>query len=140
MTHLPHNTNRSSTIAGQQDTANSVGGFAGFRGTRACNFSIGLGAAVAIKLPGVANFLDFVEVQVGDEQFVLIAAGLGDDFPARITKIAFAVKLANLPGMLGANAVDSRDEIRVGNGMGGLLELPKVFGKSSNGGGRVVDN
>ena len=52
---------------------------------RACNFSIGLGAAIAIKLPGIANFLNFIEVQGGDEQFILVAAGLGNNFPPRMS-------------------------------------------------------
>ena len=42
--------------------------------------------------------------------------------------------------MFGANAVDGGHEIGVGNGVGGLLELPQVFGKAGDGCRRVVDD
>jgi hypothetical protein len=31
-------------------------------------------------LPDVAHFLDFIEVHVGDDDFVLVTAAFGDDF------------------------------------------------------------
>src|SRR5438552_3953447 len=84
---------------------------------RAGDFAVSFRAAVAIELPGVANFLNFIEIQLGDEQFVLVAAGLLDDFAARVAEIALAVKLADFPGSFGANAVDGGDEVSVGNGV-----------------------
>src|SRR5437667_12154956 len=98
-----------------------IGGFARGRGERACNFSIGLGAAIAIKLPGVADLLDFIEEQVGDEQLILVAAGLGNNFLARIAKIALAVEFTDLPRMLSADAVDGRNKVCIGDGESGLL-------------------
>src|SRR5580658_6637513 len=58
------------------------------RGLRARDFAIRLRAAVAVELPDVAHLLDFVQIQVGDQQFILVAAGLRDDFAARIAEIA----------------------------------------------------
>src|SRR6266568_1234621 len=121
----------------------SVGCFAGaggFRGAGACNFSIGLGTAVAVELPNVAHFLDFVEIKVGGKEFVLVAAGLSNNFSARIAKVALAVEFANLPGMFGADAVDGSDKIGVGDGVSGLLELPEIFGEACDRGGGVVNN
>src|SRR5258708_3958453 len=120
--------------------SNLVGRLGAFAGAGPRDFSVGFRAAVAIELPGVADFLDFVEIQLGDEQFILIAAGLLDDFAARVAEVAFAVKFADSPGSFGANAIDGGDEVGVGDGVGGLLKLPEIFGEAGDGGGRVVDN
>ena len=69
-------------------------------GLRARDFAVGFRAAIAIELPGRAHFLDFIEIEIGDEQFVLVAAGLRDDFAARIAEITLAVKFADFPGLL----------------------------------------
>src|SRR5216683_2145268 len=120
--------------------SNLVGRLGVFRRASTRDFPVGFRAAVAIELPGVADFLDFIEIEFGDEELILVAAGLLDDFAARVAEIALAVELADLPGMLGADAVDGGDEISVGDGVGGLLELPKIFGEAGDGGGRVVDD
>src|SRR5258708_2279116 len=120
--------------------SNLVGRLGIFRRASACDFSVGFRAAVAVELPGVAGFLDFVEVQFGDEQFILVAAGLLDDFAAWVAEIALAVEFADFPRRFGADAVDGGDEIGVGHGVGGLLEFPKIFGEAGDGGRRVVDN
>src|SRR6266849_10242694 len=120
--------------------SNLVGRLGAFSGTSAGDFSVGFRAAVTIELPSVADLLDFIEIEFGDEQFILVAAGLLDDFAARVAEIALAVELADLPGMLGADAIDGGDEISVGDGVGGLLELPKIFGEAGDGGGRVIDD
>jgi len=112
----------------------------GICGLCACDFAVGFRAAVAIKLPSVADFLDFIEIQFRDEQLIFVAAGLLHDFPARIAEIALAVKLADLPGMLRADAIDGGDKISVGNGMRGLLQFPKIFGEPRDGGGGIVDD
>src|SRR5439155_15382625 len=54
--------------------------------------------------------------------------------------VALAVKLADFPGSFRADAIDGGDEIGVGDGVGGLLEFPKIFGEAGNGGGGVVDD
>src|SRR5580693_2745800 len=118
----------------------SIGGLGGLAGARTRNFAVGFGAAVAKELPGVADFLDVVEIEFGDEEFVFVSAGLRDDFSARIAEVAFAVELAYFPGRFGADAIDGGNEILVGDGVGGLLELPEIFGEASHGGGGIVDN
>ncbi len=117
-----------------------IGGFARFRRTRACNFSIGLGAAVTVELPRVADLLNFVEVQVGDEELILVAAGLLDDFAARVAEITLAVKFADFPGSFRADAIDGSDEVGVGDCVSGLLKFPKIFREASDGGRGVVDD
>src|SRR2546428_393056 len=120
--------------------SNLVGRLGVFPGTSAGDFSVGFRAAVTIELPSVADFLDFVEIEFGDEQFILVAAGLLDDFAARIAEVALAVEFADFPGSFGADAIDGSDEVSVGDGVGGLLEFPKIFGETGDGGGGVVDN
>src|SRR5260370_24288503 len=71
---------------------------------------------------------------------MLVAAGLLHDFPARVAEIALAVEFADLPGMLGADAIDGRDEIGVCHRVRRLLEFPEIFGEAGDGGGRVVDD
>src|SRR5260370_33912582 len=120
--------------------SNLVGRLRAFAGAGPRDFPVGFRAAVAIELPGVADFLNFVELQLGDEQFVLVAAGLLDDFAARVAEVTFAVKFADFPGSFGANAIDGGDEIRVGYRVSGLLEFPKIFGETGDRGRGIVDN
>src|SRR5712664_2060501 len=120
--------------------SNLVGRLGALRRAGPRDYSVGFRAAVAIELPGVANFPNLVEIQLGDEQFVPVAAGLLDDFAARVAEVALAVKFANFPGSFGANAIDGGDEIRVGYRVSGLLEFPKIFGETGDSGGGVVDN
>src|SRR6185436_16287765 len=92
------------------------------------------------KLPGLPHLGYLVEVEVGGEDFVFVAAGLGDDLAARVAEVARAVELADVPGGLHAHAVDSADEVAVGHGVGRLLEFPKVFAQSGDGGGRIEND
>src|ERR1700732_3668015 len=62
-----------------------------FGRTGAGDLSVRLRPAVAVKLPGITDFLNFIEIQFCDEQFIFIAAGLFNDFPARVAEIALAV-------------------------------------------------
>src|SRR5262252_7945830 len=66
---------------------------------------VGLGAAVAEELPGVADVGDEVEVEVRDEHFVFVARGLGDDLAARVAEIGLTVELADVPRGFCANAI-----------------------------------
>src|SRR2546425_4434553 len=120
--------------------SNLVGRLGAFSGTSAGDFSVGFRTAVAVELPGISDLLNFVEIELGDEQFILVAAGLLDDFAARIAEVALAVEFADFPGSFGADAIDGSDEVSVGDGVGGLLEFPKIFGEAGDGGGGVVDN
>src|ERR1700687_1108465 len=120
--------------------SNLVRRLGAFRCTGARDFSVRFRPAVAVKLPSIADFLNFIEIQLRDEQFILVAAGLFDDFPARVAEITLAVEFADLPGMLGAGAGGGRDEIGVSNRVRRLLEFPKIFRETGDGSGRVVDD
>jgi hypothetical protein len=124
-------------LGGMED---SIGGFRGLAGACARDLAVGFRAAVAKELPCVADFLNVVEIEFGDKEFVFVSAGLGDDFSAWIAEITFAVELAYFPRSFGADAIDGGDEILVGDGMGGLFEFPEIFGEAGDGGRRVVDN
>src|SRR5436305_4331826 len=97
---------------------------------------IHVGTAVAEKLPGLADLGNHFKIEIGGEDFVFIAAGLGEDSTARVAEVALSVELANVPGRLGADAVDGTDEISIGYGVRGLFEFPQVFTQSGNGSGR----
>src|SRR5712692_6264853 len=120
--------------------SNLVGRLGVFRRTGARDFSVGFRAAIAVELPGVADFLNFIKIQIGDEELILVAAGLLDDFAARIAEIALAVEFANFPGSFGADTVDGGNEISVGDGVSGLLEFPEIFRETGDSGGGVVDD
>src|SRR6266700_7507015 len=93
-----------------------------FRRASPCDFAVGFRAAITIKLPGITNFLNFVKIQIRDEQFILVAAGLLHDFSARIAKIALAVKFADSPWSFRAVAVDGGNELSCGDGVRRLQE------------------
>jgi hypothetical protein len=65
---------------------------------------------------------------------------LRHDFAARIAEITLAVEFADFPGGFGADTIDGGDEILIGDGVGGLLEFPEIFGEAGYGGGGVVDD
>src|SRR6266699_4932794 len=111
-----------------------------FRRASPCDFAVGFRAAITIKLPGITNFLNFVKIQIRDEQFILVAAGLLHNFSSRIAEVALAVKFADFPGSFRANAVDGGNEIGVGDGVSRLLEFPEIFGETGDRGGRVVND
>src|ERR1700716_3249363 len=95
-------------------------GLPGLRRQRAIRFR----TAVAIKLPDLPYFLDHVEIEIGDQHFVFIAAGLGEDLATRIAEITLAIKLADIPRLFTSNTIDRTDEVSVRGGMCGLLEFP----------------
>ena len=66
--------------------------------------AVGLGAAVAEELPGVADLADQVEVEVGDDDVVAVAAADGEHLAAGVAEVALAVELADPPGVLEARA------------------------------------
>src|SRR5216684_3540245 len=105
-----------------------------------CQRAVRLRTAVAIKLPDLPYFLDHVEIQVGDQHFVFVAAGLGEDFAARIAEITLAVKLSNVPWLFPTNTIDRTYEVSVGCGVCGLLEFPQIFRESRYRGGGIENN
>src|SRR4029079_3799962 len=91
------------------------------------NAAVGLGAAIPVELPGVADFLDHVEIEARDHQFVLVAAALGDEASPRIAEVALAVELADVPRRLHPDPVDRADEVAVRAGVRRLLQLPQIL-------------
>ena len=47
---------------------------------------VGLGPPIAEELPGVAGLLDHLEVEIGYDDLVLVAAGLDYDLPLGLQK------------------------------------------------------
>src|SRR5712671_3697934 len=120
--------------------SNLVGRLGTLRRAGARDFSVRLRPAVAVKLPSIADFLNFIEIQFRDEQFIFIAAGLLNDFSARVAEITLSVEFANFPGSFGADAVDGRNKISISNCVRGLLQFPQIFGEAGDSGRRVVDD
>src|SRR5581483_9563586 len=101
---------------------------------------VGLRSAVAVKLPGVADFADHVQVEIGDDDVVGVARACGEDAAARIAEVTLAVELADAPGFFPAGSVDGADEVAVGDGVGRLFEFPQVFGQAGDGGAGIEDD
>src|SRR5262245_29619092 len=95
---------------------------------------------IAKELPDRPDFLDQVEIEVGNDDSVLIARGFRDDAPARIAEVAGAVELADVPRRFRADAVDRADEVAVGDGVRGLFELPQILGQAGHGRRRVEND
>src|SRR3954464_1555881 len=83
--------------------------------------------AIAEELPDLAHLADHVEVQVRDYDFIFVAAGLRNDFSARIAEITLAVKFADIPWLLPSHAINRAHEVSIGNGMRRLFQLPQIF-------------
>src|SRR6266699_2783517 len=94
--------------------------------------SVRFGTAVAEELPNLAHFLDLVEIQIRNDNFLFVARSLGDNFSARRPAITLAVEITDIPGALPAHPIDCPDEVSVGDGVRGLLELPEVFAQTCN--------
>src|SRR5580692_5492664 len=128
---------RGSRITNYESRSSSIRGNRAARCLRARDFTVGFRAAVAVELPGGAGFLDLVEIQVGHEQLILVAAGLSNNFSAWIAEVTLAVKFADLPWLLDAHAIRRGHKITVGGGMRRLLEFPEIFGEARHGGRRI---
>src|SRR5215471_17176487 len=109
-------------------------------GALRCEWPVAFWTAVAEKLPYFAHFRDHVEVQVRNDDFVLIAAGLSDDLAARIAEIALAIKLADAPRLFGSNAINRADKITIRNRVSRLFKFPQVLGQSGYRSRWVEDN
>jgi len=65
----------------------------------ACAICVSSPASGRVELPDVADLLDQVEVEVGDDHLVLSAPGLGDDLlAAGVAEVGLAVELADVQG------------------------------------------
>src|SRR5258705_10416146 len=96
--------------------------------------TITIRAPVAEELPGVAHFADQIQIKIGNDDRVFVARRLGNDLAARIAKVALAIKFADVPGHLVTDAIDRAHKVTVRDRMCRLFQLPKIFGKSGNGG------
>src|SRR5690606_38182454 len=76
----------------------------------------------------------------GRQQLRLLRRGLRDDLAARVGEVRRAVELADVPGRLGADAVDRGDVVAVGGGVRGLLQFPKILRQPRHRGRRVEDD
>src|SRR4029453_11830975 len=103
-------------------------------------FPVGLRPPVAEELPDLADLLNLVEVEVGDNQFFTVARTFGDDLAARGAEVALPVKLADVPRLLAPDAVDGADEIAVGDCVRGLLQLPQILAQTGDRRRRVEDD
>src|SRR6267154_1955329 len=116
-------------------SSSSVGGrsLSRLRGERAVAF----GPAVPEELPNFTDLRNHVEVEIRHHHFVFIPAGLRNNLAARIAEVALAVKLANAPWLLYADAIDGPHKIAISDGMRRLLEFPKIFREAGHGGRRI---
>src|SRR5579862_5501472 len=103
-------------------------GCSALRGKR----TVALGSAVAKELPHFADFGDHLEVEVGDNDFVFIAACLRDNFAARIAEVTLPVKLSDAPRLFGSHTIDRTDKVAVRNSVNRLLEFPQILRESGN--------
>src|SRR5262249_6931569 len=83
--------------------------------------------AVAEKLPGLPDFPNHVEVQIGCQHFILIARSLRDNLSAWIATITGSVKFSDIPRRLNSYPVDRGDEISVGDRVRRLLQFPQML-------------
>src|SRR5207249_4477822 len=85
-------------------------------------------------------FLNFIQIQIRNDDFLFIARALRNDLAARRAEITLAIELTDVPRMLASNAVDRADEVTIRHRMGRLLELPEVFTQTGNRSRRIKHN
>ena len=88
--------------------------------------------AIAEELPGVSHLANHFQIQIGNDQCVLSRGASAIILPARIAEITLPVKLADVPGLFVADAIDGADEVTIGDRMGRLFQLPKILGETSH--------
>ena len=108
----------------------SVGSFR--RAGRLCprDLAVALRSTVSGELPYSARLLDFVQIQVDDQELASLPSSVPDERAGRTRDAALAVKLADTPRLFVTHAMDRSYEILIGDGACRLFELPQVFGKS----------
>src|SRR5215469_2241339 len=89
--------------------------------------AIRLWPPVSEELPDLADFLDFIEIQIRHDHFFFVARSFCNQLAAGRAEIALTVELADIPGMLTADTIDRTDKISVGHGVSGLFELPEIL-------------
>ena len=97
---------------------------------RADEVFVGVGPAVAEELPGLADLLDLVEVEVADEQLLVVrVADVTDELAPRVDEVGLAVEVV-VTQRLDADPVDRADEVAVRQRMRDLLDAPQVLGEA----------
>src|SRR5437868_1956963 len=81
-------------------------------------------ATIAEELPSFTNFRDHVQIKIGHDHLVFVAAGLRHDLAAWIAEVALAIKLADSPGLFDSDTIYCTDEIAVGDSVRRLFEFP----------------
>ena len=99
---------------------------------------VGVGPAVAVERPAIADLLDLVEVELADDQLGLVrVADVADELALGVDEVALPVEVVVADVGLDADAVDRPDVVHVGHGGGRLLDPPDVLGQPTVGGRRV---
>src|SRR5712691_11465479 len=98
---------------------------------------VGIGTAVPVELPQVADLGELAHVEVADDDLIIgVARRRTDELPARVHEVGLAVEVV-VAEWLDADPVDRADEVLVGHGGGRLLKLPQVRRQASRRRGRV---
>ena len=93
--------------------------------------AVGVGAAVAVERPAVADELDLVHVEVAHDQLRLVGvADVADELALGIDEVALAVEVVVADVGLDADPVDRADVVHVGDGGRRLLDPPDVLGRA----------
>src|SRR4051812_20941926 len=106
----------SGVISGFNVNANSI-----ISSLRLYQVAVCFGTAVAEELPDLAYFLDLIQVQIGDNQFIFVAGAFCDELAARRAEITLPVKLSDVPGLLTPDAIDRPDKISIRDSVRRLL-------------------
>src|SRR5579884_2655053 len=89
--------------------------------------AVGFGTAVTEKLPDISHFLDLVQIEIGQDQFLFVPRTLGEKFPTWRTEVTLTIKLTDIPRLLTSNAIDGTDKVPVRHRVRGLFQLPQIF-------------
>ena len=85
-------------------------------------------------MPGIAHFLNHIQVQVAHDQFFVVsAAQVADELALGIAEITLAVKVV-IAVFFDADAIAGADIVGVEDGVRGLLDAPEMLAQSARGG------
>src|SRR5437899_8155617 len=91
-------------------------------------------APVPVELPGVPHLAYEIEIEVGDEELLVFLRSLRHDLAARVREVARAVVVVRTELFLLSDTIDRPHPVAVRDGMGGLLDEPKVHRQPARGG------
>src|SRR5688572_19227113 len=94
--------------------------------------AVGVRPAVSIELPGVADLLDPLEIEVAHDQLLVVRRGdVTDELAARIDEVALPVEIVVAEVLLDPDPVDRSNVIAVRDGVGDLLDPPQVLAQTA---------